>query len=721
MAELFQGLLTWVSANPGWAHLGVFLVALTESLAIVGLIVPGAAMMVGAGALVAVGTLEFQPVCLWAIAGAVTGDGFSYWLGRRYRERLTSFWPFTRYPESLAGGVRFFEQYGGKSVAFGRFVGPMRAIVPLVAGMLGMTTGRFLVANILSATAWAPAYLLPGIVFGASLELAAEAAFHLVVLLLALAVAIWAAAWGIRQVFLLYSPRARGWVERLLRWAGFHPRMGDIARALADPRHPDAAALTTLAGVLLLATLLFGLVTGFVIAGASDFPLNQAVLNLALSIQTPAANHLMVTFGRFGDLIVILPLTLVVCGWLYRRGEYRHINYWLAACAFAILAGPLLAYLLRVPRPDLGLSGLAPWSFPSGHTLRATVVYGFLAVVLAGGMAPHRRWLPYVWAGILITLVGISRLYFGVHWLTDVLGSLTLGLAWVATLGLAYRRHQGGETAWRRLGAIALGTLAVAFGLRSYLFPDPALALHDRPVATISITDTDWKTRIWRTLPRNRGDLWKAGHHPLNLQYAGRLDDIHDRLAAKGWEPGSRLSWGTAIKLLSPSLPLTEFPIIPHVHKGHHEALALVRHSPPDGRLVLRLWATPYRIDGKTPLWIGNVTAQYKQVILDLLAIPTTDADTQDPLDSVQGDFSVLHPVRPDQTAPLLLQVGKVREETTNHMNPRESIRGNSRDLYCDTLYWVRDGRNVPRRDVRCPARCSVEARTPGLGRAGGR
>ena len=84
------------------------------------------------------------------------------------------------------------------------------------------------------------------------------------------------------------------------------------------------------------------------------------------------------------------------------------------------------------------------------------MVYGFLAVVLAGGMTPTWRWLPYAWAGMLITLVGSSQLYFGAHWLTDVLGSLTLGLAWVATLGLAYRRHRGSETDWHRLGAIAL-------------------------------------------------------------------------------------------------------------------------------------------------------------------------------------------------------------------------------------------------------------------------
>jgi len=662
MAELLRDLLTWVSANPSWAYLGVFLVALTESLAIVGLMVPGAIMMVGAGALIVAGALGFWPVCLWAIAGAVIGDGLSYWLGHYYRERLKDFWPFTRYPDSLAGGVRFFEKYGGKSVAFGRFVGPIRSVIPMVAGMLGMPVGRFLVANILSAIAWTPAYLLPGIVFGASLELAAEATFRLVLLLLALAVVVWAVAWVVRQLFLLYCLRAKGWVEGLLRRLEFHSRIGELAHALADSGHPDAAALTALAGILLLTTLLFALVIGFTIAGAPDLALNQAVLHLALSLQTPSANHLMASCGRLGELAVILPLVLVVCCWLYRRGEHRRVYYWLAAGGFALLAGPLLGYLLQTPQPDLEPGGLTPWTFPSSHTLRATVVYSFLAVVLADGMTPTWRWLPYAWASILITLVSSSQLYFGIHWLTDVLGSLTLGLAWVAALGLAYCRHRESETAWQRLGAVALGTFVVAFGLQSILSQAPDPALHDRSVPTTAITEADWRTRVWHTLPQTRGDLRKVGHHPMNLQYAGQLADLRAKLALKGWEPGPRLSWGTAIKLLSPSLPFTNLPIIPHVHQGRHEALTLVKltlvkQRPSKSRLVLRLWPTSYRIDGKTPLWIGNVTAQHKRVILDLLAVPTTDVDTRNPLDSVQEDFSALHPFRPDQTAPLLLQI----------------------------------------------------------------
>lgn len=656
MAELFQDLLAWVSANPGWANLSVFLVALVESLAIVGLIVPGVVMMVGAGALIATGALDFWPVCLWAVAGAVAGDGLSYWLGRHYQERLKTVWPFTRYPESLDTGVRFFEKYGGKSVAFGRFVGPVRAVIPLVAGMMGMPTSRFLVANILSAIVWAPVYLLPGIVFGASLELAAEAAFHLVVLLLALVAAIWGSAWGIQQLFLLFSPRAKGWVEGLLRWGRVHPRMGEIARALADPDHPDAGTLAALAVVLLLATILFALIAGFAVTGAPDLSLNQTVLDFALSLHTPTANHLMAAFSRLGDLAVLLPLILVVYGWLRWRGEKRHANYWLAAGTFAILAAPLIKVLLQVPRPDIGLNGLTPWAFPSSHTLRATVVYGFLAVSLAGSMTQAWRWLPYVWAAMLVVAVSVSRLYFGVHWLTDVIGGLSLGLAWVAALGLTYRRHVALETSWHGMGTIALGTLMIAFAWQSATSHGDDLILYSPERQIVSVTDSQWRSDLWRALPHNRDDLRQENSHPLNLQYAGNLDELQTALAPAGWEPGTSLDWGTAMLLLSPSLPLRNLPIIPHVHDGHYEALTLVKHPSDGGRLVLRLWATPYRIEGRTQLWIGNVTAQHKRTLLDLLAIPATESDTHAPLEAVKGDFSSLHPYRPEDSAPLLLR-----------------------------------------------------------------
>ncbi len=166
MTELFDQLLAWIHANPDWAGVVVFSVALVESLAVVGVVVPGVIILLGAGALIGAGVLEFWSIMLWATAGAVVGDGLSYWLGHHF-EYLTERWRWFRlHPDHLQRGIDFFAKYGDISIALGRFFGPIRAVVPLVAGLLRMPPKRFFIANVLSAFVWAPAYLAPGILLG---------------------------------------------------------------------------------------------------------------------------------------------------------------------------------------------------------------------------------------------------------------------------------------------------------------------------------------------------------------------------------------------------------------------------------------------------------------------------------------------------------------------------------------------------------------------------
>jgi len=105
-----------VAQHPNWVAIAVFAVALTESLVLVGLIVPGAVLMITAGALVSTGEVGFWSVLLAAIAGAIVGDGISYWIGHHYRDQLKTLWPFCRHPQWLARGEIFFHRHGGKSI-----------------------------------------------------------------------------------------------------------------------------------------------------------------------------------------------------------------------------------------------------------------------------------------------------------------------------------------------------------------------------------------------------------------------------------------------------------------------------------------------------------------------------------------------------------------------------------------------------------------------------
>ena len=642
MTELFQQLLAWVSQNPGWSYSVIFLVAMAESLAIVGLVVPGVVIMFGIGALIASGAIAFWPAMGWAVAGAVAGDGLSFWLGHHYREQLTSTWPFSRHPQSLQRGVEFFERYGGKSVALGRFFGPIRAVIPLVAGMMGMAPLRFVAANVLSALAWAPLYLLPGIVFGASLELASEVAMRLVILGLLLLFLAWSVYNLVRWLFRHLSPHTSRWVQWLLTWGRAHPVMGEIARALADPNHPETRGLSILATLLVMASVLFTLLLGLLPEDGLHVGLDNLVLQALQSLRTPWADHLMVYFSHFTDTLPVIILSLGLLLFLYLADHRRAASYWLAAVLFAVLGSFLLKLGLQVPRPEVVAHPPGSWSFPSGHTLKAVVLFGFLSVMIARPLSDRWRWFPYSLAAMLIFAVALSRLYLGVHWLSDVAGSLTLGLAWVSLLGLAYNRHERQPGQWRGLALAGLLLVGGGVALESILHHQQSLERY-QPARSLQRLAADAWWRDQSPIPAFRADLRQRQDHPLNLQYDGDLAWLGQQLKAAGWQPAPRLNWRDWLRVLAPDQPLQALPVLPQVHDGRHEALLLIKPLPRDRRLVLRLWESNFRLgSGARPLWIGNVSEQQQVRLLQSITYARTAPGFQGPLRQLREDLAGL-------------------------------------------------------------------------------
>ena len=166
MDQWIEDVLRFISANRLLAGPVIFALAFAESMAFISLLVPFTAMIVGAGALVGSGALDPWIVIPWGIAGASIGDAVSYWIGRYFKDRVPGMWPFRGNPEQLERGYRFFERWGVLSVFIGRFFGALRAVIPIVAGMLKMRQWKFQIANVVSAIVWLPMLLLPGAIAG---------------------------------------------------------------------------------------------------------------------------------------------------------------------------------------------------------------------------------------------------------------------------------------------------------------------------------------------------------------------------------------------------------------------------------------------------------------------------------------------------------------------------------------------------------------------------
>ncbi|MFG1284457.1 DedA family protein [Xanthobacter autotrophicus] len=152
----------FVQNNHALAAPIVFGLAFGESLALVSFFIPATVLLLAIGALIEASGLHFFPIWLAAATGAALGDAISYWLGFHYKERAKTFWPLSKRPDLVARAEDFFHRFGVWGVAIGRFFGPVRAVVPLVAGVLAMRQTHFQVANVASAALWAFAMLAPG-------------------------------------------------------------------------------------------------------------------------------------------------------------------------------------------------------------------------------------------------------------------------------------------------------------------------------------------------------------------------------------------------------------------------------------------------------------------------------------------------------------------------------------------------------------------------------
>jgi len=160
--ELIPRATALIMQHGMWAGPIVGLLAFGESLAIVGLFIPATALMIAVGGLLGTGIVDPWWVVGWAIIGAIVGDWISYIFGRRIGPSAYRRWPLSRNRPLVARARLFFRRYGFLSIFVGRFLGPVRATIPLVAGVMEMDRRSFQAANVTSAIVWAPVMFAPG-------------------------------------------------------------------------------------------------------------------------------------------------------------------------------------------------------------------------------------------------------------------------------------------------------------------------------------------------------------------------------------------------------------------------------------------------------------------------------------------------------------------------------------------------------------------------------
>lgn len=416
---------TVLSLSGWWAYAVIGLLAFGEAAAFVGLFLPGETALLLGGVLAATGHISLPVLLVVAAVAAVLGDSVGYEIGRHGGNPLRRSRLGRRIGEERwTRAEQFVLRRGGPAVLLGRWVGVLRALVPALAGMTRMPYRRFLVWNLAGGITWATTVVLAGYAAGAAWRTAAHYLSQVTLVLAVVAVLAVLGWWLIR---------------RRKRSAAAPPRQPVRSRLASAGRRLDRLAVTV--GVLVVgaATFVFAALSEGVMENGELTTTDRPVFDWLVAHRTGSLTAVLRVVTDLGSTTVLPILGLLVAGAVARRTRsWRPVVFMTVTAAGSSLLTVAAKTLVGRPRPPAATALVSAngFAFPSGHALNVAAIVGACAVLLW----TYRR--VRIWstaaAAVVILLVGFSRLYLGVHWLTDVLAAYALGFGWLAAVATTF-------------------------------------------------------------------------------------------------------------------------------------------------------------------------------------------------------------------------------------------------------------------------------------------
>jgi membrane protein DedA with SNARE-associated domain len=613
--DYIEPLTHWLHANPSWALLITFLISLSESLAIIGSLVPGSVTMTAIGILAGSGVMDIGLTFLAATAGAVAGDWVSYALGHTFSDRLTDIWPFKQYPRWLKYGKHYFMRHGGKSVIIGRFVGPLRSIIPVIAGIMRMNHWHFLLANAVSAVGWSILYLIPGVLIGmASSELSTENATRLFVSILVLLIMVWLISQGMSWFIRRMTYLCHLGVHKLILWTRHHPNLSSALHKLA-PKYTNNTYYATTVSVLtvLSCALLSILITGLVIQGTWIIHINTPIFHFFQSLHTQSFNTIVIVINMaLSPLSLLTQIALISLYILYCK-DWRLLRYWISIIVICSVVTGVLNHWISLPKPDGFISPKSTPTYPSPYLTLGTALFSFL---ISYGNACHRTVtlfiLKIIWV-TLLALAGLASIYLGDNWASSVLAAYVIGSTIGLSHGIFFRQHfftHSHSNQSQLLLVISAGLLFATTGLSCVLQFKQSSHEHHASLKQFILRYDTWWNQNKPLLPMYAKNRIGRKIGVFNIQYLGDLSAIEHALLAYGWKKQPVSFFHTLLLRASGKQSTKGLPLMGQLYVNKPPSLMMTYSSPIDhSTYIVRLWRSNYHLQHyPQPIWLGSLT-----------------------------------------------------------------------------------------------------------------
>ena len=422
----------------------ILIIAFIESLAFLGLIIPGTIILVVFGFLAAKGLFNISELVLFAGIGALLGDTVSYYLGRKFSKIFKND-KFLFLQKYIKSGERFLLENGKKSIFLGRFAGSMRPIIPFVCGMQKNDPKKFFFWNIFSAFLWSLCYLLIGFFLGETwqvIKIWSPKIQVIIVVLIIILIIFSILKWlllkkgkgllrFLKSIFISIK-KALAENAEVQKFIDAHPTVfGFIKNRLTRKKFSGLFLTIILILLFYILILMYG-VTRDILTSSTIVKTDVRVENLFYAFRSLSNIKFFLWITILGKWQVATAGTLIfaVILWIWNK------KFYIIPLAISVVASSLFTYLgkflFEVPRPIFPAYTESLFSFPSGHATVAFALYGFITYFLIRNTKSLKNKINAFFAGItVIAIVGISRIYLGVHFLSDILGGYLSGALWL--------------------------------------------------------------------------------------------------------------------------------------------------------------------------------------------------------------------------------------------------------------------------------------------------
>jgi membrane protein DedA with SNARE-associated domain len=400
-----------------WSYLFLFIIIFCETGLVITPFLPGDSLLFAAGTFAALGSFNIGLLVLVLTLAAILGDTTNYFIGYHLRPQILTKNKIRFIKEDhLNKGQEFYDRHGGKAIIFARFMPIIRTLVPFVAGLSDMTYKKFMFYNLIGGITWISSMTLGGYLFG-NIPLVKNN-FSAVVLLI---------------IFVSLLP---GFISYFRHIFKNQRSLFTIPIFIKDKIYPlNKYGYTLLIGILLAlgSLLIFSkLAEDLIYNELNQFDL--IITNYITGYHKPAITLVMKFITNIGSVSILIPFTLLTLWYLYKQKKH----YWDSVMVLVALSGGwfldlMLKLAFHRPRPDImRIVDASGYSFPSGHSMVATTFYGFVAYLAWLNLANSKiRYLTTIGFIALIMLIGISRIYLGVHYPSDVLAGFAAGGFWL--------------------------------------------------------------------------------------------------------------------------------------------------------------------------------------------------------------------------------------------------------------------------------------------------